>query len=113
MTSTPAAWADQWRDEIGPTVPAPPPKVWSADDVAELAAELYENGWEPAARGGQLWWITPHRLPLPLGMAYFIEPDDGWPFLEAVWDRLVDVHLAMSYGNRQRRRFTEKMWKER
>ena len=78
------------------------PVDWTAADVAEEAAQMWEDDWEPYCQGGALLMVSPNGRVHSLADLFWDE-DPSWPlYAGAVWDRLVEVCAGML--NRRRRR---------
>lgn len=92
----------QWADRVALSVELP--VDWTAEDVAEEAAQMWEEGYyEPACRGGALVFAAETGQSASLADLFQDDDDPSWPlYAEAVWVRLVEVCAAML--NRRLRR---------
>lgn len=85
------------------------PVGWTSDDVAEEAAQMWEEDYyEPACCGGAMVFVAETGRVASLTDLFRDDDDPSWPlYAEAVWVRLVEVCAAML--NRHRRRVEGRM----
>lgn len=96
--------AEEWASSVS-TVEVPvEDEPWTEKDVQREAAKLWEIGWTVCCQGGTRYFLTPTERLRPLASMYEGETD----FAAAVWERFVDVAVAM-YGNRHARRRLKKL----
>ena len=104
----PTRTAEEWAARASGTVEVP--AGWTAGDVAEEAAQLWEKGWEPGCRGGALLFVSPVGRRLTPPLLFGDDADSSMMvYADLVWARLVDVCAAMLLGNRQSRRATARV----